>query len=355
MIDKLTGSRGGETGRHARLKIWWALARAGSIPALGTSRKCGSSSVVEHDLAKVGVAGSTPVSRSIVILLFTVFYIVSPLQAQIVQLKSHYFVESNTVRLPIFVPGESNVTLFRLQEGRTLWRIPAFKVREALKGAGYDTEPPPSSLITFERAKKRSFPKLQRVIAEKYERHYPTLKIGAVSIKPTGSGAADFSFGPDCTLRMSRNGFRKKSGTFTVRCKKRVHYFRYTIDGTIMVYKANHQIKKDKIIDSKSVHAEYVPFEKLFAPPVTDFENGRYIARLNIPASKILTTANTEPLPAVLKNSSVRCIYRAGSVLIEFDATALQNGRIGDRITVKKSDGKVLRGMVVEKMRVEIE
>ncbi len=26
---------------------------------------CGSSSVVEHDLAKVGVAGSTPVSRSI--------------------------------------------------------------------------------------------------------------------------------------------------------------------------------------------------------------------------------------------------------------------------------------------------
>ncbi len=28
---------------------------------------CGSSSVVEHDLAKVGVAGSTPVSRSIIL------------------------------------------------------------------------------------------------------------------------------------------------------------------------------------------------------------------------------------------------------------------------------------------------
>ncbi len=31
---------------------------------------CGSSSVVEHDLAKVGVAGSTPVSRSIFLKFF---------------------------------------------------------------------------------------------------------------------------------------------------------------------------------------------------------------------------------------------------------------------------------------------
>ncbi len=355
MTDKLTGSRGGETGRHARLKIWWALARAGSIPALGTSRKCGSSSVVEHDLAKVGVAGSTPVSRSIVLPLFIFFFIISQLQAEIVRLKSHYFVDSDAVTLPLFVPGESNVTLFQLKKGRSLWKIPAFKVKERLKSAGYVADPPPTSMITFERAFKSAFPKLRKLIALRYERHYPTLKIGAVSIKPTGSGAADFNFRPECTLRISRNSFRKKSGTFAVRCKKRVHYFRYTIEGTIMVYKANHQIKKDKIIDSKSIHAEYVPFEKLFAPPVTDFEKGRYIARLNISESKILTTANTEPLPAVLKNSAVRCIYKAGSVLIEFDATALQNGRIGDRITVKKSDGKIFRGRVVENSRVELE
>ena len=37
---------------------------AGSIPALGTSAASGSSSVVEHFLAKEDVAGSNPVSRS---------------------------------------------------------------------------------------------------------------------------------------------------------------------------------------------------------------------------------------------------------------------------------------------------
>ena len=36
--------------------------------------KCGSSSVVEHDLAKVGVAGSSPVFRSIVSYIVRCFY-----------------------------------------------------------------------------------------------------------------------------------------------------------------------------------------------------------------------------------------------------------------------------------------
>ena len=43
-----------------------ALRRGGSTPFTRTSKrkKCGSSSVVEHHLAKVGVAGSNPVFRS---------------------------------------------------------------------------------------------------------------------------------------------------------------------------------------------------------------------------------------------------------------------------------------------------
>ena len=40
-----------------------ALRRGGSTPF---TRICGSSSVVEHHLAKVGVAGSNPVFRSII-------------------------------------------------------------------------------------------------------------------------------------------------------------------------------------------------------------------------------------------------------------------------------------------------
>ena len=43
-----------------------AVRRGGSTPFTRTILKCGSSSVVEHHLAKVGVAGSNPVFRSII-------------------------------------------------------------------------------------------------------------------------------------------------------------------------------------------------------------------------------------------------------------------------------------------------
>ena len=48
----------------------------GSVEALGLAGRgqCGSSSVVEHHLAKVGVAGSSPVFRSIIIKPNNFFY-----------------------------------------------------------------------------------------------------------------------------------------------------------------------------------------------------------------------------------------------------------------------------------------
>ncbi len=57
--------RSGEIGRHKGLKIPRVQARAGSSPASGTNNSSGNSSVVERNLAKVDVAGSSPVSRSI--------------------------------------------------------------------------------------------------------------------------------------------------------------------------------------------------------------------------------------------------------------------------------------------------
>src|SRR3989344_8921799 len=38
-------SRGGGTGRRARLKIWWERSRVGSIPTLGTNKSRGYSDV----------------------------------------------------------------------------------------------------------------------------------------------------------------------------------------------------------------------------------------------------------------------------------------------------------------------
>ncbi len=378
--------------------------------------------MVEHDLAKVGVAGSTPVSRSIpryfsaffskftfpffnhplrstsagthifkasvgacvqrlrfrpgrleavrlgfpgltcgakkakpiLLILFPIIMLTS-LYAQSVELKPSYTIDSPVVTLRTFGIPDSDATVLELPKNRHLWRVPAFRIKERLKELGYDTAHPPSSMITFKKRLKKSYPALRKILRSKYEAHYPTLKIESISVEPTGSRAAEFTLKPECSVRLPDSALRKSSGTFVVRCGRKRDYFRYDIEGTILVYKANHQIKKDKIIDSKSAGAEYTPFDKFYAPPITDIGNGSYIARQNIAAGRILTEANVEPLPAVLKGSRVRCFYKEEALQIEFDAEALQNGRIGDTVSVKKSGGKILKGRVVDHNRVELQ
>jgi len=236
-----------------------------------------------------------------------------------------------------------------------VWKVPTFRVEAKLEALGFEVLPPDSGTITFRRSPDHEFPKLRKIIEERYSRHYPTLRIEKISIAPTSADGLDFSFGPECAVRLPKSALRKHRGTFVVRCGKRRNYFRYSVEGSILVYKANHQIKKDKMIDPKSTTAEYVVFDRFYAPPLTDPGGGRYVARQNIPAGRILTEANTGPLPAVLKGQRVRCLYREGGVRIEFDATAMRSGAIGDGITVKKGDGKTLRGRVVGRERVEIE
>ncbi|MCF6200656.1 MAG: flagellar basal body P-ring formation chaperone FlgA [Hydrogenimonas sp.] len=274
--------------------------------------------------------------------------------AETIELKSRYKVESNLVTLKTLGISDSDTTVIKLRGDRSRWSIPAFKMAAKLKEIGYICKKPKSSMILFELMSQKSFPALEAILRKRYEEMYPTLKIESIKVEPTGSAMQNFTYKPTCSVRVPQKLLKKESGTFTVKCDKRRYYFRYYVDGYIKVYKANHQIKKDKIIAPNAVSVEHIPFKGFYTPPITGEVEGRYIAKLNIATDDVLTQANSRPLPAVLKMSRVKCIYKEGTVTIELDATALKSGDIGDIITLKRDDGKVLRGEVVERGLVEL-
>ncbi|WP_286337386.1 flagellar basal body P-ring formation chaperone FlgA [Hydrogenimonas cancrithermarum] len=210
-------------------------------------------------------------------------------------------------------------------------------------------------MITFERHLGKSYPALQKIVEKRYLDAYPTLRIHSLIIKPTSMKIDDFTLSPSCDISLPKRALRKKKGTFVVKCGKSRHFFQYSLDGVIGVYKANHQIKKDKIIDSSDVTVTQVPFEKFYAPPVTHIGTGEMIARQHIPKGKVIIESMVAEVPAVFKHQRVRCFYKEGAVRIEFEGTAMQNGSIGETILIKKSDGKALRGKVIEKKTVEIQ
>ncbi len=143
-------------------------------------------------------------------------------------------------------------------------------------------------------------------------------------------------------------------GTFMVRCKKRRFFFKYEVDGRIGIYKAIHQIKKDKIIHLSDLSAATVPFGRYYAEPVTSIRDGAMMARQNIAKGKTLLRTMVAAPYAIRRHDAVRCIFEDGPVTLEFDGTALQNGAIGEEILIRNPNGGTLRGTIMKNKTVKI-
>ena len=383
MNIKGASSRGGETGRHARLKIWWALARVGSSPTLGTMQKTesgerktgfslvsrfwyqslfysrflirGSSSVVEHNLAKVGVAGSTPVSRSIFTLFLLLLFFTNSFAKQF-ELKSYYTFKSSCITLRSLGIDDSNSScIIKLSKSRNRWEIPAYKLIKALKTKGISVKHPSSSTIIFEKKIDLDLLALKKELEKLYLQKYPTMQIKNISIFPTSLHNKNFIFNPSkCSINLSKSMLKRNRGTFAIKCDKRNYFFKFYIDATLDVYKANIKIKKDKIIDSKAIRKETITFKTIYSLPVYDMERRNVMAKRNIAQDKIITLSMISPIPAVKKHETVNCFLQDGAVHIEFNAEAMQNGYIGDEIVLKREDGQTIKGVVLKKNLVEI-
>ena len=391
----INSSRGGETGRHARLKIWWAYARAGSSPALGTLQKTekgerktdfsfqilvskivlfsksklipfsifsfpfsvrGSSSVAEHNLAKVGVAGSTPVSRSILTTIFLLPIFLTTLFANEIELKLLYHINSICITPSTLGLDDFNRScLIKLPKNRKRWIIPTYKLIDTLNRLGISVKKPVPSTITFEKKVDIDLSPLKKELEKLYRREYPTINIEDISISATSQNIEDFKFDKsNCLLKLSNAMLRHSKGTFVVKCSKKHYFFKFQIDATMQVYKANHQIKKDRIIDSNIVRKESIIFKTFYSPPLYNLKGKEIMAKQNIPKDRVVTLSMVVPVPAVKKHEMVNCFIQDGAVRIELSAEAMQNGYIGDEIILKRADGKSLRGVVLRKNLVEI-
>jgi flagella basal body P-ring formation protein FlgA len=70
---------------------------------------------------------------------------------------------------------------------------------------------------------------------------------------------------------------------------------------------------------------------------------------------QLLTLRNIETIPLVLKNTPVTVELQNGAVIIEFEATATQEGLLYDIITIQKNDGKRAKAKVIGENRVELQ
>ncbi len=268
------------------------------------------------------------------------------------ELKREYLVEGSDINLSVITKDTKNdIKLFSIPKNRYQKRVSVLNILKILQQNGYkDFKKPRFGYITFKRASHIDTTKLKEKIKNYFLNHYPDMVINNVTVTPRGYIE---KMPKEYILKMQPKSFLKSSGICSVKLpSKRMLFFDYYVDGGLKVYKSNKIIKKGQSIDFRNIKAVFVRFDRFFAKPVLEINSLQ--AKHNIPKNRVITLRDVESLDLVHKRDTVNVIYNKNGIEIDFSAKSLQNGKLGDIITVVNSKKKRLRVKVIGKNLVKM-
>ena len=236
------------------------------------STKCGNSSGVEHNLAKVGVASSNLVSRSIFLLII------------------------------FFVPLFGNSLVDELHK---------------------------------------------TIYAE-----FPSAKINSITIDSQDEVPANFS---DFRLKeIILLGLRDDNGAFraiyaTPNQTSKSIFYKFQIDFKLPVLIATRDIGRDHILNLTDYEQKFVSLKDYDKQAIIDPSNHQLITKTKIKRGKILTNRQFKTLSDIKKGDKITAIIEDGALKVEIVVTALDDGNIGQIISVKNLNNQTLKAQVISK------
>ncbi|MGK9367373.1 flagellar basal body P-ring formation chaperone FlgA [Melioribacter sp. Ez-97] len=122
------------------------------------------------------------------------------------------------------------------------------------------------------------------------------------------------------------------------------------------VFKANRKIERGETLSGDMFEAVEAEITSIKGTPVFEKEEiaGKR-SRTVINEGTVLTEELMEPVPDVYRDAKVVLHVIKGSVDISVDATARQEGRIGEIIRVITTDNKIFRARIIDKQNVLLE
>ena len=318
--------------------------------------------MVEHNLAKVGVASSNLVSRSILLLLL--IFLNPILSKDTFILKDYYCIKDNTINAKDIFPNiKKNFILLKIPHNIENYKVPSIDIISPVKKAlGVTVEDESGGVVLFNKKchLKYEKDKIIRALRDKFLNRYDgDFKIENIDIEPINSFPKDFKQYRFFGIKISEYALHKNSGTFSVLYKDergrvlRV-YFKYKIVAKIALFKAKNNITNGKILRLNDYEKVVVNFDKIPAEIVNSKTLNGYLSRTYIKKGKIITSYMIKRKQLIRKKQTVTAVVKSGALSVEFTATALNGGDKGDEIKVMNKSGKIFRAVVVDRNLVEI-
>jgi len=164
---------------------------------------------------------------------------------------------------------------------------------------------------------------IENNITKIYKQTYPTIKIEKIIIhnyKNQKIHSIDTSM-----INPKRDSGNVKVNDF---------YIFYKIKAKLKVLKSTKIINKGDRLDISNTKLVYIPFRNFYSYPLTHTTN--QVSKLYIPINRIIYDYMITIPNMISRGEKITIISKSGGIEINFDAIAMQNGKPGDTIKVKK-------------------
>ncbi len=246
-----------------------------------------------------------------------------------------------------------NFEILRIPDGKTSYRINSQIILKTFELNGCPIDGYKVKYINFTKRSNTDYAQLQDQIMTFFISRYPTMTIQSVQIIPHGYVE---SLPNNVHAIFDKDGYTKNTGVFYVQGSNGIrHYFEYSLDATIKVLHTTQKISRKEPLTFNNTTLKSIPFTSFRGKPITNIPEEPYRYRTSLNENNLITDRHIEPRPIVLRGSKVSVQVRSESVVVEFIATAMQEGALYDIITIEKADKKRIRAKIIGDNTVELQ
>ncbi|EDZ62561.1 flagellar basal body P-ring formation chaperone FlgA [Sulfurimonas gotlandica] len=268
-------------------------------------------------------------------------------------IQSTYYVNSNDIYLShIIKDAPSNKQIYKIKPGKYTKRVRSKDLLKTLKKHGYRDFSAKSMYVKFIKKSPIDTSKIALYIKEYYLNNYDQIDIKEIKVESRGYIA---TLPKNYSIEIRKKNYLSKSGIVNIKTSdnKKI-FFNYTINANILIYLSNKKINRDTELSPLNTVKKSILLDNFMAKPIQNIDSNALQGKHNIKKDEVITTRDVEILSVVKRDSFIDVSLNSKNMSISFSAKALQDGKLGDTITVQKSSGKRLKVRVTGKNRAEM-
>jgi flagella basal body P-ring formation protein FlgA len=273
-------------------------------------------------------------------------------------LYSNTLQRSYTFSNPIITSDDLNATcsknfeIVRIPDGKTSYRMNAQIVLRTFELNSCALEGKEVKYINFTKKSNVNYDALYEQVNTFFISHYPNLKIQSLQIHPHGYLDA-LPVNP--VIIFDKDGYLKNKGVFYIINDEGLRrYFDYSLDATLSCLHTSQKVTRKDPLSLNNCTLKEIPFTSFRGKPLLAISTDHRF-RASLASDSLITDRQIEPKPIVLRNSKVSVQVRSDAVVVEFMATATQEGALYDIITIEKADKKRVRAKIIGENSVELQ